>query len=221
MLRRHIVPLDRARELFFTGLYQPVEAARLHLEASCDELPGGRKPAFREKMNLSTLCEHHHENVTRSEGVPMRDRIVTLSDKSGRSFNILISTPRTIGLDNIGRVIDRLYTQHKRTYPFQITGEKKAYGSTKETWGSWKALEPGFIRFTSGKILSKKTHEDLTTLNIYLINMDLTWGIQLFSYEDWTGVNEVGEGVIVQDWALHFDVGRLSWSLADWASFTH
>jgi hypothetical protein len=81
--------------------------------------------------------------------------------------------------------------------------------------GNWRVIDQGFIRYHSGKVL-RANAGDLTTIEIYLVNLDGTWGMKFFEYEGkFGGANDEGEGFIIQPWVLGIDQGRFSWSLVD------
>lgn len=81
--------------------------------------------------------------------------------------------------------------------------------------GLWRTVDKGFIRYNNGKILVKNAGKDLTTHEIYMVNLTGEWGINLWDYEDATGVNDAGQGSVVQPWAISIGVGGVSWTLLD------
>jgi len=103
----------------------------------------------------------------------MRTHTVELGDKSGHSFKIEVSMPS-------------YWARWLAVY----TG-----GDT--SWGGWRSIDKGFIRYHGGKAERSRRHytgTDLTTANLYLYNMDGKWGIQLFDYDYSSGTNDAGEG---------------------------
>jgi hypothetical protein len=97
-----------------------------------------------------------------------------------------------------------------------MTGQKASYATLHNiALGRWRAIDHGFIRFNSGTLVRQRTHEDLTTVNVYFLNMEGTWGIQFFNYEDSISVNDQGGGVLIVPWALKIGGGPISWSVVD------
>jgi hypothetical protein len=85
----------------------------------------------------------------------------------------------------------------------------------RQTPGYWRVLDHGFIRYDSGKVLALRNGSDATTTDKYLVNLDGTWGMQLWDYEDGLGVNGAGAGAVTQPWVLRFSPGKFSWALID------
>ena len=138
----------------------------------------------------------------------MRNHTVELSDKAGKSCKIRISTP------SAGTKI-----WHGITSDMLDEGPKT---------GDWRTLDKGFIRYDSGETYSYKSdNEEYTTRDCYLLSIggiELRhfygkehgkYGIKLFEYEDWNGVNNDGEGFVIQQWVLSFTVGRITWAVID------
>ena len=141
----------------------------------------------------------------------MRNRTVEIADRSGHSFKLQISTA-----SNMGRVQLEWMGDTKRVL-LRVTGSNVDYYANMSGSypGGWKTVEKGFLRYNNGTLATSANSATVTTRNIYLFNMDQTWGIQLFDYEDALGVNDEGAGYVVQPWVLGFDTGKFSWSVVD------
>src|SRR5438876_3232932 len=113
----------------------------------------------------------------------MRNHTVELGDKSGKSCKVRISTP-SAGSKVWHGVTGHLADEGPRT-------------------GDWDALDKGFIRYDSGDTYSNNSNNgDRTTRDCYLLSTDGLelrhffhkqhgkFGVKLFNYEDWTGVND-------------------------------
>ena len=124
----------------------------------------------------------------------MRKHTLEIADKKGQAFRLHISTP------SAG---DRLWTAYTD-------------GISKRPEGHWRTIDKGFIRYHNGKAIRiKSISQDLTTRDLYLVSSDSRWGVQIFEYEDWIGVNETGMGTVLQPWVLSIAVGKFSWVLVD------
>lgn len=125
----------------------------------------------------------------------MRNHTVEIADKTGQVFRLRISTPSN------GTKIWGGFT-----------------GTDPNPLGSWRSLDKGFIRHQHGKIYFRRTYnsEDLTTQDLHLSDSNEKHrGIEFFEYEDWTGVNSVGTGIVYQPWVLSLVVGKFSWAIID------
>ena len=140
----------------------------------------------------------------------MRNHTIEVGDRSGHAFKIHISTPSAweevkSGLSDGWQDYDLHMTGWPVSEPFRA----------EMVPGNWRVLDLGFIRYSSGKVL-RKVGPDRLTIDIYLANLDSTWGMKFFEYEGkFGGVNDEGEGFVVQPWVLGIGVGRFSWSLVD------
>ena len=136
-----------------------------------------------------------------------------IGDRKGKSFKIHIATPTNWDL------IKNVYVADHNSYRYPMTGSrigKSEFGKIRG--GNWRAVDKGFIRYNSGKIISTNSgvrEGDLTTNDLYLMNLDGSWGIKLFEYEYVWNVNEAGNGFVIQPWVLQMTVGRFSWTLVD------
>jgi hypothetical protein len=63
--------------------------------------------------------------------------------------------------------------------------------------------------------MRKQTFEDMSTVNIYLVNQYGGWGVQLFDYESVFGVNDTGAGFAIQPWVMSLSEGKFSWNLIE------
>jgi hypothetical protein len=141
----------------------------------------------------------------------MRDHTVEISDKAGHVFRMSIQRPNVFG-----KLKDALagdWVGPEATMTGIPSGSTRRF--IKQTPGNWRVLEHGFIRYSSGKVLSNNTGADASTRDIFLLNMDGTWGTQLWDYEDALGVNDQGQGSITQPWVMGFLPGKFSWVLID------
>jgi hypothetical protein len=141
-----------------------------------------------------------------SKGSNMRNVFLKIMDKSGNTFTLDVSTPGA--------------------------GTKVWHGLTvaitdpAPVIGSWKAMEKGFLRYNFGKTRSRLSHNgDRTTRDLLILSVNGVginayddkseqFGIQLFEYEDWSGVNDEGEGFIIQPWVVSLTPGRIRWEKA-------
>lgn len=86
----------------------------------------------------------------------------------------------------------------------------------------WKVIDEGFVRFRSGAVRTRSSNNgDLTTRDVLILGKegieaydgrDL-FGMQLFEYEDLLGVNEKGEGFVIQPWVVSLTPGRIRWEI--------
>ena len=131
----------------------------------------------------------------------MRDVFIRIMDKSGNALTLDVSTP-----SNGTRV---------------WVGLTKDIGETPVI-GSWKTLKQGFLRYNFGKTrVRKSVNGDLTTRDLLILSPDATgiktfdgrdkFGMQLFEYKDALGVNDRGEGFVIQPWVLSITPGRVRW----------
>ena len=135
----------------------------------------------------------------------MREVYIKIMDKSGTTFSLDISTP------GMGTKIWHAITE-------DFTGQEPVMGT-------WKALEKGFLRYNFGRTRSRISNNgDLTTRDLLILSVDgvgigtydrksEVFGMQLFQYEDWNGVNAEGEGIVVQPWVLNIAPGRIKWEM--------
>lgn len=125
----------------------------------------------------------------------MRKHTLEIADKKSQVFRLRISTP------SAGSRVWTAITDGISTHPE----------------GSWRSIDKGFIQHHNGKTFSKQTYnsKDMTTRDIYLLDSNENWGIQIFEYEDWIDVNDVGKGFVIQPWVLSLAVGKFSWSVVD------
>ena len=93
-------------------------------------------------------------------------------------------------------------------------GRNGHIGWNRQVPGYWRTLDQGFLRYGSGKLLTKWASGD-NTVDAILLTMDGTWGLKLFEYEDAMGVNDQGEGSVVQPWVVGFAPGKFSWVVID------
>jgi hypothetical protein len=133
----------------------------------------------------------------------MRDINLRIQDKSGNTFKLYVSTP------GAGTKIWRGITE-------DMTAE--------QVTGSWRSLNKGFLRYNFGKTRSRFSHNgDRTTKDLLVLGPTGTegietydrwdkFGIQLFEYEDVFGVNDEGEGFVIQPWVVTLEPGRIQWS---------
>ena len=135
----------------------------------------------------------------------MRDKVLQITDKSGTAFKMLVSTPSA--------------------------GTKAWQGLTEDFFGpapdegNWKARDKGFLKYNFGRTRSRLSNNgDATTRDVLILGYDGvksydgsdSFGMQLFEYEDWTGVNDKGEGFVIQPWVLSLTPGRILWEISLW-----
>jgi hypothetical protein len=78
--------------------------------------------------------------------------------------------------------------------------------------GSWRSIDKGFIRYSSGSTYPLHP-EWFGDDHLLLFSSDGTWGIQLFKYRDWSGVNDQGTGRVLQPWVMTLRPGTISWAI--------
>ena len=141
----------------------------------------------------------------------MRNHTIEIGDRRGHSFKIHISTPSTGG-ELIGGI-----KGDWDTWTLQSTGGPRSPLRANMMPGDWRTIDKGFIRYNSGRVLRSTTHDgSIMNIDIYLANLDGTWGMKLFEYESkFGGANDEGEGFVIQPWVMGIDEGRISWSLVD------
>ncbi|MBK9162482.1 MAG: hypothetical protein IPM21_00945 [Acidobacteria bacterium] len=124
----------------------------------------------------------------------MRDHTVEIVDKAGVTLRLRVSTP-SAGTRLWGGIT----------------------GTSTNPQGHWRTLDKGIIRFSHGPTEGTPTYnsEDLTTRDIRLVGPTGGWGIEIYEYEDWTGVNPVGTGSVRQPWVLALAAGKFSWAIID------
>jgi hypothetical protein len=143
----------------------------------------------------------------------MRNNKVEIIDKNGQKLRLYISI-----VSNLGIIKDSFLGEKEDYRMTELTGSvyfKQFYGQIP---GRWKALnsESGLIQFFGGSVLHENdNYKELTTNSIYLLNLEETWGIELFNYWDFWGVNDYGEGTIAQTWVKGLAAGRFTWSIID------
>jgi hypothetical protein len=85
--------------------------------------------------------------------------------------------------------------------------------------GSWRALDLGYLRYTSGTAIERGNSGSSTSYDLFCYGpdgVDAGWGINLSVYEDYfTGTNDGGTGSVAQPWVLQLSPGAISWALAD------
>lgn len=140
----------------------------------------------------------------------MRNHTVEIGDRKGNSFKLRIATPQN------WEAVREIYTGDTDKYSYRMTESKTGksdYG--RIMGGNWRSIDKGFIRFNSGNVLKANSGTTATTRDLYLLNLDATWGMKLFNYEHYWGVNDSGTGFVIQSWVLNLAEGRFSWSLID------
>jgi len=137
----------------------------------------------------------------------MPNNTAEIGDRSGHSFKIDLSTLSTLGRTREGLVGDQEWS-----FP-RMTGLLQTKILPYRPLGDWRVLDKGFIRYNSGKLVWGFSTTGVTTYDIVLLNLDGTWGMKLFEYADALGVNDEGEGFVIQPWVLGFSPGKFSWTL--------
>jgi hypothetical protein len=138
----------------------------------------------------------------------VRTHTVEIGDRAGHTFKIEISTLSLLGLEKEG------LAGNQKDFQPRITGASQQEVFYARPDGDWRVVDKGFIRYNSGKVARNHSGKgDLTTSDVMLLNLDGTWGMKLFEYEDTLGVNDEGEGFVVQPWVLGFPPGKFSWTL--------
>jgi hypothetical protein len=147
----------------------------------------------------------------------MRNHTIELGDRKGKSFMIKIALPQNWD------ILKAFSGGGNGVYTYTMTGSTAASKAATAHPGrvvgaNWRAIDKGYIRFNSGNILISNSgvrEGDLTTQDLYLVNLDETWGLKLFEFQYIWGVNDGGTGFVVQSWVLGFADGKFSWSLVD------
>jgi hypothetical protein len=153
----------------------------------------------------------------------VREHTVDIEDSAGTSFKIHVSTPsnwKIGGLGatyNFGETVDADMTGADEVRKRVGLGPDAAHLHAKHyIGGSWRAIDKGLIRYHSGNAVGRKSNNgDLTTSDLFLLNMDGTYGMELFEYESISGANANGHGMIVQPWVVGFAPGKFIWTLID------
>jgi hypothetical protein len=151
----------------------------------------------------------------------MRNHTVEISDNAGHAFKMAIST-----VQSWGHVKDTLAGNDQKAGWVPMTGmgtrspDSDPRAGQISSWdqvpGTWRAIDKGFIRYSSGKLIIRNSHNgDITTRDIVLMNLDGTWGMQMWEYEDVNGVNDQGQGAVNQPWVVGFPPGKFSWVVID------
>jgi len=133
----------------------------------------------------------------------MRNDYISIMDKSGNAFTLYVSTP------GLGAAYASAFTKGI------------AWGNGPKL-GSWKSMKAGYIRYFFGKTrLRFSDNGDATTNDLLIFSPDGqgiktydsqdSFGIQLFEYEYAFGVNDEGEGTVIQPWVLGLTPGRIRW----------
>ena len=140
----------------------------------------------------------------------MREKILRITDKSGNIFRMKISTP------DIKRKVLAGASDLANGLPVV------RYLPDYTAGGSWAVLDEGFVKYRSGPLRPRASHNgDLTTRDLLVLGdgglesydrRDL-FGMQLFEYEDAIGVNKKGEGFVIQPWVVAATPGRISWKV--------
>ena len=81
--------------------------------------------------------------------------------------------------------------------------------------GTWRALNESYIRHNGGAMVWVEAAGTATTKHLRLLSPKGLWGLQLFEFKDFWGVNSDGSGVIAQSWVLSFEPGRITWLVMD------
>ena len=133
----------------------------------------------------------------------MRNVYISIMDKSGNAFTLYVSTPST------SKGFWDAYTKGL------------VWGGVSNT-GSWKSMKLGFIRYNFGKTRVRSSDNgDATTRDLLILSPDGEgiktydgqdrFGMQLFEYQDTFGINDEGEGTVIQPWVLGISPGRIRW----------
>jgi hypothetical protein len=122
----------------------------------------------------------------------MPRHVVEISDEAGNSFRVLV---------DIGRV---------------------GLGAAAGTQGTWRTLDKGSIRYSSGPAKFRSgvdagTGSNVEDYYLYLYSSPQAqgWGIRLNEYAGRLVVNDSGMGLVAQAWCLTLSPDRISWVLAD------
>lgn len=139
----------------------------------------------------------------------MRNKNIEIVDAKGNTLILNVSTPSTFGT-----TIDYLHGKDGFVKA-KLTGwDKHIYSFQKHYEGNWKSSNRGYLKYHGGKTYGRPSGQgDLTTHDVFFLNIEGTWGLQLFNYEDAFGVNNGGEGVVAITWVTGFSEGRFSWSV--------
>jgi len=158
----------------------------------------------------------------------MRNQVVEISDRQGGKFKVKISTEGTWSLSRFGQILRHSLAKHPEprfrvsSSGKQVPGVQKSYSALGSIAGDWRVIDTGAIRFSRGK--AWETTDDqgdqsdfyhFPERDLYLLNMDGEWGIQLWDFEDKGSVNDQGNGCVILDWVVNFAHGRISWVTVD------
>jgi hypothetical protein len=86
--------------------------------------------------------------------------------------------------------------------------------------GSWRALDLGLLRYTSGVMSEYLDSDDYDAdYSVYLFGpggTDAGYGIRLAAFDNRiSGVNDAGTGTAAQAWVLQLQPGAISWAVLD------
>ena len=146
----------------------------------------------------------------------MKKHKLRITDKKSTSFKMTVWTVKT----------------RSRLLTGAIEGGIDLIGATNfgHDWlsrvglGEWETIDKGFIRFQSGSVRSRLSHNgDRTTRDLIMLGESGVkvydgkgfFGMQLFEYEDIFGVNRQGEGFVIQPWVINLEPGRIGWKVLD------
>lgn len=145
----------------------------------------------------------------------MRHSALRITDKNGASFKMKVSTTTAKGriAAGAGQQLNKRLLRDNDTARDLLAGV---------LLGEWKTYDQSFIRYHSGQTRSRLTHNgDMTTRDLLILGVDgikafdgsEQFGMQLFEYEDVLGVNDEGEGFVIQPWVVSLTLGRIWWKV--------
>jgi len=88
-------------------------------------------------------------------------------------------------------------------------------GGAGDAEGYWRSLDKGFIKYNSGAAEKDSMPGTFAERDLKLIDTQNTWGMKLYRWCDFWGVNDQGKGLLLQPWVIGMEPGAISWVLLD------
>jgi hypothetical protein len=87
-------------------------------------------------------------------------------------------------------------------------------GGAGDATGYWRTMDKGFVKYNSG-VAQKYGDGSVFERALFLSETHNTWGIKLYKWCSFWGVNDQGTGSVLQPWVLGLEPGSISWVLLD------